>query len=56
MHLRAMRRSYFSTNRIDMDALFAWGFPHSQAFLAKECIYRPIDSIHFQIQTHTHNI
>lgn len=34
MHLRAMRRSYFSTNRIDMDALFAWGFPHSQVLAA----------------------
>lgn len=34
MHLRAMRRSYFSTNHIDMDALFAWGFPHSQVLAA----------------------
>jgi len=34
MHLRAMRRCYFSTNRIDMDALFAWGFPLSLVLAA----------------------
>ncbi|CAJ1376278.1 unnamed protein product, partial [Effrenium voratum] len=34
MHLRAMRRCYFSTNRIDMDVQFVWGFPHSQVLAA----------------------
>lgn len=34
IHLRATKRSLFSTNRIDTDALVAWGFPLSMVLAA----------------------
>ncbi|CAE8653220.1 unnamed protein product, partial [Polarella glacialis] len=34
IHLRSVRRCYFSTNRLDTDALYAWGAPLSLVLAA----------------------